>query len=775
MDIKWKSIKKTEKKSKAEERPKKSGTGRVRCVLAYIAFIGSISLLIGAVLPGMVRVFSQEKESDYRLTAEGKQYITKYLNRCLYMVTGDYYTGEYFGEFYDEAYEEYYGNVTSWQDGILLETDAWEVAQDFEITAAELHARMKEDKNILYAVRKDGELLYTNAEGFAAGKLPVEEGYHFYLKLEDGRVEITNYGEKLDVYGDGYYNEEDGDWLVPGYQNYPAPENLQGVSVSLAVIDKPGVNVIITEEGREVNSGGLCFIARKVERREQRVLVLANLSGLMLLLFAGWFFLRRDKRRADEKAARLLKKLHVEFKLAVLVLTAVIALYRLLFGPDSYGLLHLLPELLISGYSFSEYGYDLDYLMRELFSGLTGCLPLFWALYFFALDVRRNGKFFQNSLCVSIYKICRGKELSLPLQKRLVKRSAQVAADFAATLFMVVFSIFYAFALEGSRFKCLVFFIAAFLAAAVSLIHAVLYLRDNRRLAGDMELLLQHITAVREGRLEEGFTLPEDSDLAAAAVELSEIEQGLEEALTERIRSERMKVELVSNVSHDIKTPLTSIISYVELLKQEEDLPVHVQEYIAILDSKARRLSEMVKDVFEVSKAASGQLPVKWERLDLGKLLRQTLADMGERIQQSGFVVRGEIPEERVAIMADGQRLYRVFQNLLQNALQYSLQGSRIYVTLRQEGEEAVASVKNTSATELRADIDFTERFQRGDESRTDGGSGLGLSIARSFTEACGGSLQVEVIADLFVVTVRFQQDTAGESKDHIMNCDMAE
>lgn len=430
MDIKWKNIKKTEKRSKAEERPKKSGTGRVRCVLAYIAFIGSISLLIGAVLPGMVRVFSQEKESDYRLTADGKQYITEYLNRCLYMVTGDYYTGEYFGEFYDEAYEEYYEKyyeeyLAPGQEGIPLDMDAWEDAQNFEITAAELHALMKEDKNILYAVRKDGELLYTNEEGFAAGELPVEEGYHFYLKLEEGRVEITNDGEKLDVYGDGYYNEEDGDWLVPGYQNYPAPENLQGVSVSLAVIDKPGVNVVITDAGREVNSGGLCFIAQKVERREQRVLVLANLSGLTLVLFAVWFFLRRDKRRADEKAARLLKKLHVEFKLAVLALTAVIALYRLLFGPDSYGLLHLLSELLISGYSFSEYGYDLDYLMRNLFSGLTGCLPLFWALYFFALDVRRNGKFFQNSLCVRIYNICRGKELSLPLQKRLVKRSGQ--------------------------------------------------------------------------------------------------------------------------------------------------------------------------------------------------------------------------------------------------------------------------------------------------------------------------------------------------------------
>ena len=109
-------------------------------------------------------------------------------------------------------------------------------------------------------------------------------------------------------------------------------------------------------------------------------------------------------------------------------------------------------------------------------------------------------------------------------------------------------------------------------------------------------------------------------------------------------------------------------------------------------------------------------------------------------------------------IMADGQRLYRVFQNLLQNALQYSLDGSRIYVNLKTDGSVAVASVKNTSASEIPADVNFTERFTRGDSSRTDGGSGLGLSIAKSFTEACGGRMTVETIADLFVVTVEFPQ-----------------
>ena len=230
----------------------------------------------------------------------------------------------------------------------------------------------------------------------------------------------------------------------------------------------------------------------------------------------------------------------------------------------------------------------------------------------------------------------------------------------------------------------------------------------------------------------------------------------MEAAIRERTKSERMKVELVANVSHDIKTPLTSIVSYVDILKQEENLPEDVKDYIRVLGEKSERLSAMVQDVFEVSKAASGELKVNLEALDFAKLLRQTLADMAEPIEQSSLSMRVSIPEEPVEITADGQRLYRVFQNLLQNALKYSLPGSRVYLTLVEKDGNATAVMKNTSATELGDGIDFTERFVRGDKSRTDGGSGLGLSIAKSFTEACGGSFHVETDADLFTAVVSF-------------------
>ena len=218
----------------------------------------------------------------------------------------------------------------------------------------------------------------------------------------------------------------------------------------------------------------------------------------------------------------------------------------------------------------------------------------------------------------------------------------------------------------------------------------------------------------------------------------------------------RLKLVLIANESHDLKTPLTSIISYAELLRQEENLPDHVRDYIQVLYQKAQRLQSMVLDVFDVSKAATGNLAVTVRPLDFSKLLQQTLADQEEDIQASSLTLRPTLPDGPVWTLADGDRLYRVFQNLIGNALKYSLEGSRVYLTLTVDQGKAVATVQNTSRDELPPGVDFTERFVRGDQSRTDGGSGLGLSIARTFTESCGGSFAIQTQADLFTASVTF-------------------
>ena len=231
----------------------------------------------------------------------------------------------------------------------------------------------------------------------------------------------------------------------------------------------------------------------------------------------------------------------------------------------------------------------------------------------------------------------------------------------------------------------------------------------------------------------------------------------MQKSVEKQMQSERMKVELVTNVSHDLKTPLTSIISYVELLSKVEDLPPEARDYVAILAQKSDRLKSLVYDLFELAKSTSGSMEMQCEALDFHRLVEQTLAEMQERIDQSGLGLRVSLAEPPVTIWADGRKMYRVLQNIIDNALKYSLAGTRIYVDLTAQHGVALLTIKNTSGYEMDFSAEeITERFVRGDKARTAEGSGLGLSIAQSFTQACGGRLSVAIDGDQFKVFIRF-------------------
>ncbi len=240
-----------------------------------------------------------------------------------------------------------------------------------------------------------------------------------------------------------------------------------------------------------------------------------------------------------------------------------------------------------------------------------------------------------------------------------------------------------------------------------------------------------------------------------------DINKGFNESLEEQMRSERMKIDLVTNVSHDLKTPLTSIISYVDLLSKEEGLSESAGDYVKILSEKSNRLKHIVSDLFDLAKSTSGNIQLDLENIDIKKLIEQTLADMSSEIEKSGLAVKVKLPEKSVNIISDGKKLYRVFQNVIDNALKYSLSGTRVFVELEEADGRAIATIKNTAGYEM----DFTsdeilQRFNRGDKSRTTEGSGLGLSIAESFSKVCGGSFKVDIDGDLFKVTIGFNIDS---------------
>ena len=221
----------------------------------------------------------------------------------------------------------------------------------------------------------------------------------------------------------------------------------------------------------------------------------------------------------------------------------------------------------------------------------------------------------------------------------------------------------------------------------------------------------------------------------------------------------KMKTDLIANVSHDMKTPLTSIIGYVDLLEQEENLSDEAKGYIEVLKNKSDRLKNIISDLFDLSVGSSGNSGVLIEKLDLTQLVQQALAEMEDAILKSGFEIIEQLPETCVFINADGNKIYRVFQNILDNALKYSLSGTPVWISLIVVGKKASLSIQNTSSYEMHFnEIDVLEKYVRGDHLKVDDGIGLGLSIAETFAKACGGELKVKIDGDQFIVTVEFKK-----------------
>jgi len=243
-------------------------------------------------------------------------------------------------------------------------------------------------------------------------------------------------------------------------------------------------------------------------------------------------------------------------------------------------------------------------------------------------------------------------------------------------------------------------------------------------------------------------------ELGRIADSINNISAGIHLAVDERMKSERLKTELITNVSHDIRTPLTSIITYVDLLKQEGLTSENASEYLDVLEQKSQRLKILTEELFEAAKAATGNIEVNITELDFVHLLNQVLGELDSAIQASDLELRINLPEH-LYILADGKLMWRVMENLLSNVFKYALPGSRVYLDAVQEGHLVRIVLKNISATELNVDpAELTERFKRGDDSRTDGGTGLGLSIVQSFVNAQGGKFTISIDGDLFKATV---------------------
>ncbi|HSJ38167.1 MAG TPA: HAMP domain-containing sensor histidine kinase [Planococcus sp. (in: firmicutes)] len=272
---------------------------------------------------------------------------------------------------------------------------------------------------------------------------------------------------------------------------------------------------------------------------------------------------------------------------------------------------------------------------------------------------------------------------------------------------------------------------------------------------GYMNVLMDSTRAIADGSLNEQIPVRGRSPFAQHAIQLNRLKEGVRQSMSEQAKSERLKTELITNVSHDLRTPLTSIITYTDLMKTPDLSTEDRMMYAEILDRKSQRLKTLIEDLFEVSKMASGNMELNRQRVDFTQLMTQAFAEHAEEISSSGLDFRISTPEQPVYIMADGQKWWRVLDNLIINATKYALPGTRVFASLKETGNQAEFVMKNVTRFELGENTDeLFERFKRGDIARQTEGSGLGLAIAQSIVDLHGGAMKIEVDGDLFKVTV---------------------
>ncbi len=278
------------------------------------------------------------------------------------------------------------------------------------------------------------------------------------------------------------------------------------------------------------------------------------------------------------------------------------------------------------------------------------------------------------------------------------------------------------------------------------------YFNDLRK---KYALLLEATNEIADGNLDVEI----EGDLGVFSpfrTEIQKIQRGFKKAVKEEVKSQRMKTELITNVSHDLKTPLTAIITYVNLLKEEKDEEKR-QDYIQVLERKSMRLKVLIEDLFEISKASSQNVTLNLMDVDIVNLFKQVKFELEDKFTEKNLEFRTVFPEEKVILSLDSQKTYRIFENLLNNIVKYALPGTRVYVEIEATEKDVFIRLKNISATELTFNPEeITERFVRGDESRNTEGSGLGLAIVKSFVGLQGGSFHIETEADLFKAEIRW-------------------
>lgn len=489
---------------------------------------------------------------------------------------------------------------------------------------------------------------------------------------------------------------------------------------------------------------------------EESGAVLNYVIGMMLLFVLGAVYLAwvTGKNKEDEEIHLvLIDRVYVEITLAA-ILSLIILTMSAVFA-------------MISEMSYNQIMVFGKFIPLILSLGCAGILALFLSL----IRNAKNRTFLQRSIICKVLRfawklIKRVFRFFWELLKRIVHAFGSLK-DELVSLFSRHFSerkllgLFVLYSI-ATAFLAMLFILVIdsgvsiflFLLGVCCLVGAVLFL--GKRMRG-FDQIRNKVRQMRNGNLSATEEEYPAGVMAELAEDLNKIGDGLRASLEREVQAERMKSELITNVSHDLKTPLTSIINYAGLLSKEQLSPEEANDYVKIIQQKSERLKNLTSDLFDISKVQSGAEAMQIEKLDVVLLVKQSLAELDEQIKRSGLNFVTSLPEAEIDIMADGKKMSRVFENLLGNILKYSMENTRVYIDIEAEEGKVVISFKNIANYSMNFnEKEILERFVRGDASRSSEGNGLGLAIAQSYTSACGGSLSIITDGDLFKAVLTF-------------------
>lgn len=391
--------------------------------------------------------------------------------------------------------------------------------------------------------------------------------------------------------------------------------------------------------------------------------------------------------------------------------------------------------------------YELNNVKAVAAALIMACLAgVFMALCMTTAARIKTGTLFKNTL---IYRLCTGVGMGASSMLSSISGAWRFSLAFAGYL-LINALLSYRFFTRGGFFTFLIL---------LAINGGALYLLLN--MIRQMRTLSAAGQAMANGDLSYCVdTSGMKREFREHGENLNSIGRGMAIAVNERMKSERFKTELITNVSHDLKTPLTSIVTYIDLLQKEDIQDEKAKEYIDTIARQSKKLKKLTEDLIDASKASSGALNVNMERVNISELLRQSSAEYGERMEAVNITPVVNMPEEDIYVRADGRLLWRVVENLLQNICKHGMPGTRAYLEARTENGRAAVSFKNISQQQLNIPVEeLLERFVQGDGSRSRGGSGLGLSIAESLTELMKGKLKLSLDGDLFKVELWFDEE----------------